>query len=150
MIHQPRDPDWDTRARRSFARQGASAHLGITLDHLAPGEAGFGLPWRPDVGQQHGAFHGGLIATLLDTACGYAALTLMHPGAEVMSVEFKVNFMAPARGERLLARGRVLRAGRTLTTCQGDASVLRDGAEVPVAVMLATMIALRERPEGGN
>jgi uncharacterized protein (TIGR00369 family) len=91
--------------------------------------------------QQNGFLHAGVVTAVVDSACGYAAHSLMAPGAEVLSVEFKVNLLAPAAGERFVARGRVLRSGRTLTVCAGDLFALRDGRETQVATMLATMIA---------
>ncbi|OLC39568.1 MAG: hypothetical protein AUH81_01255, partial [Candidatus Rokubacteria bacterium 13_1_40CM_4_69_5] len=92
------------------------------------------------LGQQHGFIHGGIVASIVDTACGYAALTLAPADAEVLTVEFKINFIAPAEGERLFARGRVAKPGRTLSICAGDVVAVKDGTEKLVATMLATIM----------
>jgi uncharacterized protein (TIGR00369 family) len=141
----PLDPDFEARVRRSFAQQRAMGLIGAELTAVEPGRVTAELPFRDDLTQQHGYLHAGIVTTLIDSACGYAAYTLMPAGAEVLSTEFKVNLLAPARGERLVARGRVVRAGRTLTVCQGEGAVVRDGEEHVVAVMLATMIRIDPR-----
>jgi uncharacterized protein (TIGR00369 family) len=99
------------------------------------------LPFRTEITQQHGFVHAGVVTTIVDNACGYAALSLMPPTAAVLTVEYKVNFLSPAVGDRLVARGRVLRPGRTLMVCLGEVVALTDGREKAVATMLATMIA---------
>ncbi|MDB4948325.1 MAG: PaaI family thioesterase [Gemmatimonadetes bacterium] len=138
---QARDPDYEAKVRDSFARQAAMATIGARLGRVAPGEVEIELPFRGDLTQQNGFLHAGIVTAVVDSACGYAAHSLMAPGAEVLSVEFKVNLLAPAAGERFVARGRVLRSGRTLTVCAGDLFAIRDGAETQVATMLATMIS---------
>ena len=122
------------------------ATLGATLERVAPGEVDIRLPFRPDLTQHHGFLHAGAMTTVVDSACGYAALTLMPAGAAVLTVEFKVNLMAPGKGESILARGRVLKAGRTLTTCVGDVFAISGGEEKHVLTMLATMITAQGRP----
>lgn len=117
--------------------------LGATLQRVAPGEVDLALPFRADLTQQHGFLHAGVIAAVVDSACGYAALTMMEPGAAVMSVEFKVQLLAPARGDRFLALGRVVRAGRTLTVVSGE---LRVDGGTTVALLNGTMMAVRDRP----
>jgi uncharacterized protein (TIGR00369 family) len=143
---QPADPAFESRARASFARQQMMATLGATLERVAPGEVDVRLPFRPALTQQHGFLHAGAMTTVVDSACGYAALTLMPPGAAVLSVEFKMNLLAPGEGDAVLARGRVLKAGRTITVCSGEVVALRGGAERLVATMTATMMTVRERP----
>jgi uncharacterized protein (TIGR00369 family) len=143
---QPADPAFEPRVRASFARQQMMTTLGATLERVAPGEVDVRLPFQPALTQQHGFLHAGAMTTVVDSACGYAALTLMPPGAAVLSVEFKVNLLAPGEGEAVLARGRVLKAGRTITVCSGEVVALRDGAETLVATMTATMMTVRERP----
>ncbi|HEU0053368.1 MAG TPA: PaaI family thioesterase [Longimicrobium sp.] len=137
---------WEERVRESFARQALMHTIGATLDRLAPGEVDLRLPYRADLGQQHGFLHAGVVASIADSACGYAAHTLMPAHAAVLSVEFKINLMAPAAGEAFVARGRVVKAGRTLTVCSGDVFALRGGEERLVATMQATMMTVRDRP----
>jgi uncharacterized protein (TIGR00369 family) len=135
MTPKPRDPDFAQRVRTSFGRQAAMATLGVTMASVEPGEVVLELPFRPDLTQQHGFLHAGVLTSVMDSACGYAALTLMEPGVAVLSVEFKVNLLAPARGDRFRAIGRVLRAGRTVTVVSGECRVL--GTDDLVAVMTA-------------
>jgi uncharacterized protein (TIGR00369 family) len=119
------------------------ATIGATLESITPGQVEIHLPYNHRLAQQNGYLHAGIVAMILDSACGYAAMTLTPPGANILTVEYKANFMAPARGERFVASGRVLRAGRTLTVCQGEVHAQNDGADPSVAVtMLATMMVL--------
>jgi uncharacterized protein (TIGR00369 family) len=142
---EPRDPDFEARVRASFARQQVMATIGAEMTRVAPGEVAIELPFRDDLTQQNGYLHAGIVTTIVDSACGYAAFTLMPAEAAVLSVEFKVNLLAPAVGERLIARARVLRPGKTLTVCAGDVVAVAGGAETMVATMLATMMALTGR-----
>ncbi len=142
---EPQDPAFERRVRESFARQRAMATLGARLARVAPGEVEIELPFRAELTQQHGFLHAGVVTAVVDSACGYAALTLMPAGAAVLTAEYKVNLLAPADGERFLARGRVLRAGRTLTVCSGEVFAARGGEERQVAVMLATMATVTGR-----
>ena len=139
----PRDPDFERRVRASFSRQAAMHTLGATIERVAPGEVDLALPFRDDLTQQHGFLHAGIITAVVDSACGYAALSLMDPGAAVMSVEFKMQLLAPARGARFSALGRVVRSGRTLTVVAGE---LRTDAGEVVALLNGTMMAVRDRP----
>lgn len=145
MTETPRDPDFERRVRASFDRQAVMATLGATLVRVAPGEVEVELPFRSDLTQQHAFLHAGIVTSVMDSACGYAALSLMEPGAAVLSIEFKVNLLAPARGERFRARGRVVRAGRTVTVVSGELRVV-DASETLVAVMTGTMMTVRDRP----
>jgi len=135
------------RVRASFAAQRIMATIGASLAHVAPGAVHIVLPVRPDLGQQHGFVHAGVVATIADSACGYAAFTLMPEGVGVLSIEYKINLLAPADGERLLARARVVRAGRNVSVCQADVVAQAGGDEKLVAVMTATMMTVRDRPE---
>jgi uncharacterized protein (TIGR00369 family) len=137
----PKDPDYERRVRESFARQRAMETFGARLLRVAPGEVEIGFDFDVAFTQQHGYLHAGLVTAMVDTACGYAALSLTEPGAEVLSVEFKLNLLSPAAGERFVARARVVRAGRNVTVCAGDCySVQEGGGEKIVATMLATMM----------
>src|SRR6187455_1876023 len=141
---EPVDPNFDARVRASFARQTVMATIGARLEQLAPGAAEIALPFRADLCQQHGFVHAGIVATIADSACGYAAFSLMAPEAAVLSVEYKLNLLAPARGELFVARARVLRPGKTLTVCAADVFALEAGRETLIATMLATIMALVE------
>jgi uncharacterized protein (TIGR00369 family) len=141
------DPNYERRVRESFARQRFMATLGARIVSVAPGEVVIELPWAEELGQQHGVLHAGAVASIADSACGYAALSLMPAGSAVMSVEFKVNLLAPGRGDRFLASGHVRRAGRTLSVCEGTVTAVDGMEEREVAVMTATMIRLDGRPE---
>ena len=144
----PTDPT--PRIAASFERQAIMATIGASLARVAPGEVDIALPFRADLTQQHGFLHAGIVATIVDSACGYAALSMMEPGTAVLSVEFKVNLLAPARGVRFLACGRVVRAGRPVTVVSGelrafDADNAPAGGTV-VAIMTGTMMTVRDRP----
>lgn len=144
MSWSPRDPGFAQRVRASFARQAVMQTLGAALDRVEPGEVDIALPFRADLTQQHGFLHAGVVTTVVDSACGYAALSLMQPEAAVLSVEYKVNLLAPAAGERFLARAVVIRSGRTLVVCRGDVFADPDdgGGGNLVATMLATMMTV--------
>lgn len=121
--------------------------IGAALLRVDPGVVEIELPFREDLTQQHGFLHAGIVATILDSACGYAAFSLMPADVAVLTVEYKINLLAPAQGSRMVARGRVLRAGRTLTVCSGDVVASAADGEKVVATMLATLIAIPERDE---
>ena len=134
----------DKRIRDSYARQTAMATIGAAITVVENGAVIIELPFRSDLTQQHGFIHAGVVTMIVDTACGYAALTMMPASAAVLTAEYKVNFLSPAEGEKLIARGRVLKPGRTLTVCFGEVHAVRDGKEKLVATMMATMIAREE------
>jgi uncharacterized protein (TIGR00369 family) len=147
MAQTLQNPEFERLVRESFERQQVMRTLGARLTSIAPGEVGIELPYREALTQQHGFLHAGIVTAVLDSACGYAAFSLMPVGAGVLSVEFKVNLLAPAKGDMLIARGRVLRAGRTISVCQAD-GVMRSGShETPVATMLATIMTVTGRPD---
>jgi len=139
---EPRDPDWDQKERDSFARQTAMETIGATIVSLEPGRCEIQLPYRRDLCQQHGHLHAGITTAVADSAAGYAAFSLMPAGASVLTVEFKVNLMAPASGERFLARGNVIKPGRTLLVVEAEVLAEEQGKRKPVAHMLATMMCL--------
>jgi len=144
---EPQNPRFEQAVRDSFACQQLMATIGARLTRVVAGEIEIRVPFRRELTQQHGFLHAGVVTAALDSACGYAAFSLMPEGVGVLSVEFKTNLLAPARGEELIARGRVVRAGRTITVCQAEASMRSDGAETSVATMLATMMAVIDRPD---
>jgi uncharacterized protein (TIGR00369 family) len=146
----PRDPDFEPRVRASFASQAAMDTIGARLTRVAPGEVDVELPFRRELTQQNGFIHAGILATALDSACGYAAFTLMPADAGVLSIEFKVNLLAPAEGERFVVRARVVRAGRTISVCTADAYAVRDGAERHVTTMTATIMTIIGRERAGG
>ncbi len=130
----------EKRIKNSFARQTVMTTIGASITRVKLGEVSVEVPFRSDLTQQHGFFHAGVVTMIVDTACGYAALTCMPAVAAVLTVEYKVNFLSPASGEKLIARGRVLKPGRTLTVCFGEVHALKEGKEKLVATMLATMM----------
>jgi uncharacterized protein (TIGR00369 family) len=139
----PQDENFETRVRESFARQRLMETIGARLARVTAGQVEIELPFRADLTQQHGYLHAGIVASIADSACGYAALSLMPAGAEVLSVEYKINLMSPAKGASFLARASVVRAGRNLSVCAGDVFALNEGAEKIIATMLATMTTIR-------
>jgi uncharacterized protein (TIGR00369 family) len=143
----PRDPAYEARVRASFARQRAMHTIGARIVRVEPGEVELTLPFRDDLTQQHGFLHAGIITTLVDSACGYAALSLMDNESAVLSVEYKVNLLAPAIGDRVRAVGRVIKPGRTLLVCTGDVIAVAGDRETHVSAMQATMMAVRGRPD---
>jgi uncharacterized protein (TIGR00369 family) len=142
MIHEPRDPTYESRIRASFEKQRFMATLGAKLLSVKPGEVTIGFSFREDLTQQHGFLHAGALTAVVDSACGYAALSLMEAGTGVLAVEFKVNLLAPAVGERFEAVGRVVRSGRTITVCAGE---VRASDGTVVCILQGTMMALRRR-----
>ncbi|HLX18955.1 MAG TPA: PaaI family thioesterase [Gaiellaceae bacterium] len=134
------DANADARVRASFARQGVMVTLGAEISEVAAGHVSIALAPEPRLSQQDGYLHAGVTIAVLDSACGYAAMTLMPEGSDVLTVELKVNLLAPAAGDRLVAEGEVIRAGRTLTVCRGDAYAERGTERAHVATMLATII----------
>jgi uncharacterized protein (TIGR00369 family) len=123
------------------------ATIGARLVRVEPGEVELELPFREDLTQQHGFLHAGIVTTLVDSACGYAALSVMDAESAVLSVEYKVNLLAPAVGERMRAVGRVIKPGRTLVVCTGEVVAVDGQKESVVTVMQATMMAVRGRPD---
>jgi uncharacterized protein (TIGR00369 family) len=138
----PANPDFEARTRESFAKQGIMRLIGAELERVEPGLVQIALPFKPELSQQHGFFHAGILSTISDSAGGYAAFTLFPQDAGVLTVEFKINLLAAADGERLTAVGRVLRFGRTLTVCQLDAHVDKGGKRTHCATGLQTMMSL--------
>jgi uncharacterized protein (TIGR00369 family) len=141
------DPDYQNRVRESFNRQGLMNHLGARLAVVEPGSAEIRVRHRAEITQQHGYFHAGVSGAIADTACGYAAYTLMPLESSVLTSEYKINLLAPADGVELIARARVVRAGKTLTVCSADVFVRKDDSEVHCATVLATIFCLRGKSD---
>jgi len=131
---------YEQKVRESFARQAMMKTLGAEMSSVRSGATEIRFPVAPSLTQQHGYVHAGAVTTVLDSACGYAALTVAPEGSEVLSVEFKVNLLSPATGNSIVARAQVKRAGKTLAVCTADAFAVRPDGEKLIATMLATMI----------
>lgn len=142
MSLAPADPGFEQRTRESFARQGAMAHLGAVLGRVEPGRVEITMAFRQELSQQHGFFHAGMIATIADSAGGYAGFTLFPADAGVLTVEFKLNLLAAADGELAIAQGEVIRSGRTLTVCRIDAFVEKQGRRTHCATGTQTLMCL--------
>jgi len=142
MQYKVLDPNYELRVRESFARQAAMALIGATMTRVEPGRCEIELPVREELTQQHKFVHGGVVGMIADSAGGYSAFTLMPPGAGVLTVEFKINMLAPAKGERLIARGEVLKPGRTLSIVRADVWALEAGRETLVAAIQQTLMVM--------
>lgn len=141
----PRTPDFEQRVRDSFARQGVMGTLGAQLLRVEPGVVEIGLDWAPGLTQQHGFLHAGVVSTALDSACGYAGFSLMAADAAVLTIEFKINLLAPAKGQRFRMVGTVLKPGRTITVAEGQAYAIDNGQEKLIATMGCTLMAVTGR-----
>ncbi|MCB1216841.1 PaaI family thioesterase [bacterium] len=146
----PRNPDYERSVRESWTTQSFLRLLGAEITKVAPGAVETVLPWRADLCQQHGYFHAGAIATLADVTGGYSAYSMLPAGWSMLSTEFKINLISPAIGERLIARGQLLKAGRTLFPVRVDVLAVQDGSEKLVAAMQMTLMGLEDRPELGT
>jgi len=145
-VFSPKNPDFENAVKTSFAKQGAMTHLGAKLVKVAPGFCEIEMPYAEELCQQHGFIHAGIVSAVADSAGGYAGFSLMPEGDGVLTIEFKVNLMAPAAGEKLIARGQVIRAGKTITVAQSDAYMLQDGKEKHVATMQLTLMCVTGNP----
>jgi uncharacterized protein (TIGR00369 family) len=145
---EPRTANFTDRVRSSFAKQEAMKTLGISIESVKPGHVVLAMPFSAQLTQQHGFIHAGIITTGLDSACGYAAFSLMDESSAVLTVEFKTNLMAPAAGSRFRFAADVVKNGRTLSVCEGRAYAQPDGGdEKLVASMTATLMAVRDRKD---
>jgi uncharacterized protein (TIGR00369 family) len=145
---RPADPDFPARVRASFARQAAMATLGVSLEAVEPGRVVLAMAHQAPFTQQHGFVHAGIVSTALDSACGYAAFSLMPPDAAVLTIEFKVNLLAPAKGPHFRFEGQVVKPGRTISVVDGRALQFdTDGKEKLIATMTATVMAVTGRDD---
>jgi len=142
-----KDPAYALRVRASFARQGAMTLIGAALTELAPGYCAISVVPRPQLLQQHGYVHAGIVATLVDSAGGFAGFTLFPADSSVLTVEFKLNLLAPATGDRLVAEGFVVKPGRTLVITRGEVHAEKGGKRTLVAVMQQTLIVMHGKPD---
>lgn len=142
---EPQDPAYAERVRASFARQGAMHTIGASLAEIAPGRAVIELAWQQGLTQQHGFLHAGMVATALDSACGYAASSLMAADAGILTIEYKINLLAPAQGQRFRMEGHVVKPGRNVTFAEGRAYALHEGREKLIATMGATLMTITGR-----
>ncbi|EKE18394.1 MAG: phenylacetic acid degradation-related protein [uncultured bacterium] len=141
------DPHFAERVQASFARQNAMALIQATLPVVAHGMTEIHLPHWPGVEQQHGFVHGGVVGMIADSAAGYAAMTMVLPTDSVLTVEFKMNLLAPADGDKLIARGKVVRPGRTLIITQAEVFAMKDGRETLCALMQQTIMVMHGKSE---
>lgn len=139
---QPKDPDFAARVRASFDRQAAMKTIGAKLTAAEAGWVVIELPWAQPLTQQHGFLHAGMVATALDSACGYAGFSLMPADAAVLTIEYKINMLAPAKGQRFRMEGLVIKPGRTVTVAEGKAFAVDDGKEKLIATMACTLMAV--------
>ena len=142
MNYVPETPEFETMVRDSFSKMAMMEFLGAKLSSVEPGAVEVQLSHRKELLQQHGLFHGGVTTTILDSAGGYAAFSLFKPGDEILTVEYKVNFIAPANGDKLIARGEVVKIGKSLSITRGEARVIKSGKETLCAVMQQTMMRI--------
>lgn len=142
MPHEPRNPAFAEEIKQSFAKQTVMGLIGAELRRVEPGLVEITLPYRPDLAQQNGFLHAGIVTTIADSACGYAAYSLMPPNSSVLSVEFKVNLLRPAKGTSFLASAEVVKSGKTLTVVRADVFSTEGERRDLIATMLGTMICL--------
>lgn len=141
------DPDFEARVRASFNRQKVMHLIGARLARVEPGLVEIELPYRGDLTQQHGFIHAGIVSTIADSAGGYAGYTLFPSGSSVLSVEYKMNLIAPADGKKLIATGRVIKPGRTLTICELEVQAVKGGKGKVCARGLQTLMRVKDRPD---
>lgn len=144
---RPADPEFAERVRASFAKQHAMTLIRATLPVVEPGRTEIHLPHWDGVEQQHGFVHGGVVGMIADSAAGYAAMTLVSPSASVLTVEYKMNLVAPADGDHLIARGQVARPGKTLIVTQAEVFAVKDGKETLCALMQQTIMVMHGKSE---
>lgn len=142
MSYKPHNPDYELRVNERFINSQVMKMLGASLKHISPGKAEIELPNKEELCQSHGFIHGGIIGTLLDTACGYAAFSLSAANSDVLTIEYKTNFLAPATGDMLLGRSRVLRYGKNVIVCEAEGLMMKNGREKLVAKMTATLMVV--------
>jgi len=147
---EPRDPQWQEKVRSSFARQRVMVLIGAELVDVQPGRCEIQLPFRDDLTQQNAYFHAGIVSTVADSAGGYAGFSLMPAGTDVLTVEYKVNLLAPGEGERLIAIGEVVKAGKHLVITRGEVFAVKNGRSIHCASMQQTLMTMHGQTEPRN
>ena len=145
MSLEPKDSKFAEKVRDSFARQPVMALIGAELVKVEAGEVDIRLPYRPELTQQNGFLHAGMTAAIVDSACGYAAFSLMPAESDVLTAEFKINLLSPAFGDYFLATGRILKAGKSLTVARGDVYAVSANEKKLIATMLSTIVCVRQK-----
>lgn len=145
IVFTPIDKNYKNKVQKSFDRQRAMNSLGITIENIEPGRIELKMPYLEDYTQQHGFVHAGILSTAMDSACGYAAFSLMPEEAAVLTIEYKINLLAPAQGDFFIVIGKVLKAGRTIIVCQAEAYSNKEGEQKLVARMTGTMMTILGR-----
>ena len=145
IVFTPIDKNYKNMVQKSFDRQRAMNSLGITIENIEPGRIELKMPYLEDYTQQHGFVHAGILSTAMDSACGYAAFSLMPEEAAVLTIEYKINLLAPAQGDFFIVIGKVLKAGRTIIVCQAEAYSNKEGEQKLVARMTGTMMTILGR-----
>lgn len=143
---EPRDPQWQEKVRDSFARQKVMRLIGAELVDVQPGRCEIHLPFRDDLTQQNGYFHAGIVATVVDSAGGYAGFSLMAAGTDVLTVEYKLNLLAPGEGERLVAVGEAVKSGRNLVITRGEVYAVKNARSIHCAIMQQTLMTMHANP----
>lgn len=147
LQYEPRNPNFEQRVRESFARQRFMDHCSIVLSTVDPGFVEMRVSRREELTQQHGFLHGGLVGTVADNSCGYAAFSLLGVNDSIVTVEYKINLLSPAKGDELIARARVIRSGGSLLVSQSDLSMRTGETEKPCATALCTLMVLKNTPD---
>ena len=146
-VFTPQDPDYINKVKDSFQRQNAMATIGTRIEKLEPGLVELAFDYDASLTQQHGFIHAGIVSTVMDSACGYAGFSLMPENTAVLTIEFKVNLLAPAQGESFVAIGKVKKPGRTITVADGELYAIRDGQRKLVATMTGTLMTIANRDD---
>ena len=147
MSFQPLNPDFENKIRDSFSRQGFMDFIGAEMTDIGPGYCEIQVPYKKELSQQHGYFHAGIVGTLADNSGGYAAFTLMPSDATTLTVEYKLNLIAPGDGDLLISRARVIKPGRTLTICRPEVFVVKNGVQTLCATALMTLMTLHGKSD---
>lgn len=147
---EPRDPQWREKVRDSFARQKVMALIGAELVDVQPGRCEIHLPFREDLTQQNDYFHAGIVSTVVDSAGGYAGFSLMPAGSDVLTVEYKLNLLAPGEGERLIAVGEVVKPGKNLVITRGEVYAVKNGRSIHCATMQQTLMTMHVPPQNSE